>query len=173
MGMTEQETSMMIPQQHQPSNSFDSASSSAMYTPKKKKQKIHGNRPPLAPTKNKSAISQYPPRLVEEESRCEQEMLHATRYYLGTQHRNANNMTGPTVESALFKDTLAPWNSPRVIKGKTTMVPDPPARYLLDEDERMPSLDGLELLETMSFDEYDCRQDNDDQSLSYSVISEG
>lgn len=134
------------------------------YTPKKKKQKTLAKRPPLAPTKKSNHARQDDDD--EEESRWDQEEMCVTSCR-GVQHRDNHDMT-TGVDTTI--DTIAPWNSPYV-HNKTTQ--EDPRRCHLQPEDRMPSLDGLELLEMMSFDEYDNYQEgDDDQSLCYSVVSE-
>lgn len=166
-------TEVTIPENN--SSSFDSSA----YTPKKKKQKIHASRPPLAPTKKSNTIK-FPPSQVMEESRCEQQVCTTTTTTsVCTQTREINNgMAELRVLDTTTKDTVASWNNPYVLhKNKKSFHPVSPR--LEEDDERMSSfLDGLELLEMMSFDEYDDdyqqqQQQGEDQSLCYSVISEG
>ncbi|KAL3935354.1 MAG: hypothetical protein SGBAC_009112 [Bacillariaceae sp.] len=170
--------------------SFDSTTSST-YTPQKKKQKTKASRPPLAPTKpSKIKRRAYiPDAWPSLESRCEQEAAG----FIPTQGREENDgHEGRDTEQTkqkVYHLTPTHWKSPPPslysLSGNKRLMEDndqhhpntiPLEDYNDDVDEMGRTLDGLELLEMMSFDEGDCYQgdnEDDDVSLSYSIASEG
>jgi hypothetical protein len=184
-------------------NKNSTGTSSSMYTPQKKKQKMMSRRPPRAPTKA-TRTPTPPPWVEEEESRCEQEHRAAQSSCFPAVGRENNVMTimevrRRTNNDRMFQTTPTPWNTPALnhhypvsSPGHQRPVEDDNDQYEStfleghqhqvnrDDDEmgRTSSLEGLELLEMMSFDEGDCYQggddnDDDDVSLSYSIASEG
>lgn len=168
-------------------SSFDSTASST-YTPQKKKQKTKASRPPLALTKTtKTKRRTYVPDAWPSlESRCEQEAS------VVTQGREDNDgLEGRDTEQTkqkVYHLTPTHWKIPpsslyslsgnkRLMEDNDQHHPNTVPQEDYDDDNEMGrTLDGLELLEMMSFDEGDCYHgdnEDDDVSLSYSIASEG
>mmetsp|Transcript_25611 Transcript_25611/g.62812 ORF Transcript_25611/g.62812 Transcript_25611/m.62812 type:complete len:195 (-) Transcript_25611:382-966(-) len=179
------------------SKSFDSTST---YTPQKKKQKIHADRPPLPPTKTKrttstSTVTHHPCWPVEESRCCDQEARVARSCFPGRENNGIEGRIATThhdTKKKIYHLTPTRWKSPLnpVVSssGHKRLVDEVDQYAFLEQAQhhmidggdgmgRASPLDGLELLEMMSFDEgdddYQGDNNEDDVSLSYSIASEG
>lgn len=164
-----------------PSNKTSSSFDRSTNSPQRKKQKTHASRPPFTPTTTKTMRTLTTAWPVE--ARCEEEQQSIARIFQGHKRMEQRQVMERRAVQTHSYDHLTPPHCAHTMKhldpslGEKRLCEDDNCCVQVDKISlvgRSSSLEGLELLETMSFDEQDYQgDDEDDASLSYSLVSEG